>query len=83
MSDSDDAIQAEQAPPARPPTRSAPRARRPRATTGESEPLLAIQDALAGFPADRIIVFRGDGDAYREEDFAEAQERFGVPVTEV
>ena len=28
-------------------------------------------------------VFRGDGDAYREEDFAEAQERFGVPVTEV
>ena len=54
-----------------------------RATTGESEPLLAIQDALAGFPADHIIVFRGDEDAYREEDFAQAQERFGVPVTEV
>ena len=54
-----------------------------RATTGESEPLLAIQDALATFPAERIVVFRGDGDAYREEDLAAARERFGVPVTEV
>ena len=54
-----------------------------RATTGESEPLLALQDALATFPADRILVFRGDGDDYREEHISEARERFGVPVTEV
>ncbi len=51
-----------------------------RAQTGESEPLTAIQDALATFPADRILVFRGDGDAYREEQLGEARERFGVPV---
>ena len=53
---------------------------RARGTTGESEPLTAIQDALAQFPADRILVFRGDSDAYREEDLDQASERFGVPV---
>ena len=51
--------------------------------TGESEPAVALQDALATFPADRIVVFRGDSDAYREEDLAEAESRFGVPVTTV
>jgi hypothetical protein len=58
-------------------------ARNVRATTGESEPLLALQDALATFPADRILVFQRDGDdeRYREEDLAEAQERFGVPLS--
>jgi deoxyribodipyrimidine photolyase-like uncharacterized protein len=56
---------------------------RARGTAGESEPLMAIQDALATFPADRILIFRGDEDDYREERLAEAQERFGVPVTEV
>ena len=56
---------------------------RTRATTGESEPLLALHDALATFPADRILVFRGEGDAYREEDLAQAERRFGVPVTTV
>ena len=83
MSDSDDAIQeAEQAAGE---TAGALRAEgaHARATTGESEPLLAIQDALAGFPADRIVIFRSGHDAYREEDLAEARERFGVPVTEV
>ena len=85
MSDSDDAIvKAEEA--ARE-TASALReeAASVRATTGESEPLLALQDALATFPADRVIVFQrqdGDDQRYREEDLAEAQERFGVPVTE-
>ena len=49
-----------------------------RATTGESEPLLALQDALASFPADRIVVFSGGLD---DEQVAEARERFGVPVT--
>jgi hypothetical protein len=57
-----------------------------RATTGEAEPLLALQDALATFPADRVLVFVREGDAarYREDDVVgEAQRRFGVPVTEV
>jgi len=56
------------------------------ATIGESEPLLALQDALAAFPADRVLVFVREGDSarYREDDVVgEAQRRFGVPVTEV
>ena len=51
--------------------------------TGESEPAVAIQDALATFKADRIVVFShpgGDRD-YREDDgLADAEERFGIPV---
>jgi hypothetical protein len=54
-------------------------------TVGESEPLLALQDALATFPADRIVIFARDEDddrRYREDDIcAQAQERFEVPVT--
>jgi hypothetical protein len=59
---------------------------RARATTGESEPLLALQDALATFQADKVLVFVRDGDAarYREQDvIGEAERRFGVPVVEV
>ena len=50
--------------------------------TGDSEPLLAVQDALATFPADRILVFTHPGaqQAYREEELEEVQRRFGVPV---
>ena len=58
---------------------------RARGTTGESEPLVALQDALATFPADRIAVFIRPEDErrYREEDVVgEAQRRFGVPVVE-
>ena len=52
------------------------------ADTGESEPALAIQDALATFAADRIVVFTGDGSDYREDAALEdAEARFGVPVT--
>jgi hypothetical protein len=57
-----------------------------RATTGDSEPLMALQDALATYPADRVVVFVRNEDRarYREEDvLGEAQERFGVPVTEI
>jgi hypothetical protein len=57
-----------------------------RATTGESEPLVALQDALATYPADRVLVFvRNEDEArYREDDvLGEAQRRFGVPVTEI
>jgi hypothetical protein len=52
--------------------------------TGESEPAVAIQDALATFDADRIVVFshpEGDRDYREDEGLAEAEERFGVPVT--
>jgi hypothetical protein len=52
---------------------------------GESEPLLALQDALATFPADRIVIFVRDDDddrRYREDDVCgEARRRFDVPVT--
>ena len=54
-------------------------------TAGESEPLLALQDALATFQADRILVFvrEDDDQAYREDDVVgEAERRFGVPVTQ-
>lgn len=53
--------------------------------TGESEPLLALQDALATFQADRILVFvrPDDEQRYREDDVVgEAARRFNVPVTE-
>lgn len=60
---------------------------RARAKTGESDPLLALQDALTTFKADRVVVFaRGDEEAqrYRESDvLGEAQRRFGVPAVEV
>ena len=86
VSDSDEAIaDAESAARATADALSAEGART-RATTGESEPLLALQDALATFPADRILVFVRSGDEarYREDDLVgEAQRRFGVPVTEV
>jgi hypothetical protein len=52
--------------------------------TGESEPVVAIQDALATFPADRIVVFshpEGDRDYREDEGLADAEQRFGVPVT--
>lgn len=51
--------------------------------TGESDPLLAIQDALQSFRADRIVVFshRGEDQLYQEDvDTAEIEERFGIPV---
>jgi len=53
--------------------------------TGESEPLLALQDALATFQADRIVVFVHAEEElrYREDDVVgEAERRFGVPVVE-
>ncbi len=51
--------------------------------TGESDPLLAIQDALQSFYADRIVVFThgGEDQDYREDfDAGEIEERFGLPV---
>ena len=51
---------------------------------GESEPLLAVEDALRTFAADRVVVFThtaGERD-YREDGGlpAEIRERFGIPV---
>src|SRR3954470_16077709 len=47
---------------------------RARGSVGDDDPLIALHDALATYPADRIVVF-DDGLA------AEARERFDVPVT--
>src|SRR3954451_614796 len=47
---------------------------RARGAAGDDDPLLALHDARASYPADRIVVF-DDGLA------AEARERFDVPVT--
>ncbi|QEC50249.1 hypothetical protein FSW04_23465 [Baekduia soli] len=59
---------------------------RTEAKAGDSEPLVALQDALATYPADRVLIFARDDESarYREDDvFGEAQRRFGVPVTEI
>jgi hypothetical protein len=51
--------------------------------TGESDPLLAVQDALTTFDADRIVIFThpDDESGYREDDFvAEVERRFELPV---
>ncbi len=50
--------------------------------TGESEPLVALEDALATFSADRIvIVSHPEGErAFAEEDVDAARSRFDVPV---
>jgi hypothetical protein len=86
MSDSDEAIADAESTAERTATELRDRGAQARAQTGESEPLLALQDALATFPADRVVVFVRDEDAarYREDDvIGEAERRFGVPVTEV
>ena len=54
--------------------------------TGESDPILAIQDALATFDADESVVFaHPEGERnWREQDVvAEAERRFGLPVRHV
>ena len=51
--------------------------------TGESDPLLAIQDALQTFPADEIVLFThaGGEQSWLEEGLVdEARKRFDRPV---
>jgi hypothetical protein len=51
--------------------------------TGESDPLLALQDALATFPADEVVIFtRSEEDQnWAEGDLVEqAQNQFSVPI---
>jgi hypothetical protein len=52
--------------------------------TGESEPAQAVDDALATFAADRIVIFshpEGDRDYREDEGLANAESRWNVPVT--
>ena len=52
--------------------------------TGESEPAVAIEDALATFPADRIVIFshpESERDYREDAGLEDAEARFGVPVT--
>jgi hypothetical protein len=86
VSDADEAIAEAESAAERTAEQLRERGAQARATTGEAEPLLALQDALATYPADRVLVFvRGEDSArYREDDvLGEAEERFGVPVTEI
>jgi hypothetical protein len=51
--------------------------------TGESDPIEAVNDALATFPAERIVLFthQASDRRYREDvDVEELRERFGLPV---
>src|SRR4051794_12005186 len=70
VSDSDEAIAEAESAAQRTAEALRERGAQARATTGESEPLLALQDALATYQADRVLVFvRADDEArYREED---------------
>jgi hypothetical protein len=50
---------------------------------GDSEPATAIDDALATFKADRIVIFsrpEGERDYREDETLAEGESRWGVPV---
>jgi hypothetical protein len=54
-----------------------------RGDTGESEPALALQDALATFKADRIVIFEhraDDRDAREDAGLDDIEARFGIPV---
>jgi len=86
VSDSDEAIADAESAAEQTAAQLRERGAQARATAGDSEPLVALEDALATYPADRVLVFvRADDRArYREEDvLGEAEQRFGVPVTEV
>lgn len=52
-------------------------------TVGESEPAVALQDALATFPAERIVIVthpEGERDYREDAGLAEAAAGAGVPV---
>jgi hypothetical protein len=52
--------------------------------TGESDPVLAIQDTLQTYAADEIVLFvhpRGKRNWLEEGIVDEVRERFGLPVT--
>ena len=52
--------------------------------TGESEPAVALQDALATFAADRVLVLshpEHDRDYREDKGLAEAEAQHGIPFT--
>lgn len=53
-----------------------------RGDVGEAEPLQAAQDALAVFPADRVLLLAHEDDdrAYREDELDAARTQLAVPV---
>ena len=56
------------------------------AQAGEEDPLLALQDALATYDADEIVLFthaKGDSNWLEEGLVDQAKERFGPPVRHV
>ena len=51
--------------------------------TGESDPVKAVEDILATFPAERIVLFTRPGSERRYDEGIDAdalQQRFGLPV---
>ena len=51
--------------------------------TGESEPTVALEDALATFAADRVVVLshpESDRDYREDKGLAETGERLGIPI---
>src|SRR4051794_36335794 len=84
MSDADDAIAAAQATADESAEGLEDDGGDPVAVAGESEPALALQDAMATFPADRVVVFthaEGDRDYREDQGLREAESRLGVPFT--
>lgn len=53
-----------------------------RGDVGEAEPLQAVEDALAVFPADRVLLLAHEDDerAYREDELDDIRGRVSVPV---
>jgi hypothetical protein len=54
--------------------------------TGETDPLLALNDALATFPADEIVIVshpEGERNWAEDELLEQAQKRFSMPVRHV
>lgn len=85
VSDSDEAIADAESAAQQTVTALADPAGRVHGEVGESEPLLALQDAMATFAADRILVFTRpeDEQRYKEDDVVgEARRTFRVPVDE-
>ena len=57
-----------------------------RGEVGDSDPLLAIEDALSQFPADEIIISthpRGRSNWLEKRVVSRAEERFDLPLTHV
>lgn len=83
VSDSDEAIQDAESAAEKTVAALSERSGRVRSEVGESEPLVALQDAMATFPADRILVIvrPEDEQRYKEDEVREAAAaQFGVPV---